>query len=135
MDPEKYFRDDDPYKVEGDELENDEIQWQEIKEKLYNAAPEAEKLKQELQEQKYAEFEEELSKMINDHPDFVQDLVAPDNVNLESELADEDLKRSNIQDAKVRIQKDQYYMKREKKRAKQKRDGANEESVLWDDND
>ena len=31
-----------------DERENDEIQWQEIKEKLFNMAPEVEKLKQEL---------------------------------------------------------------------------------------
>ena len=36
MDPEKFFRDDQPYQVAEEERENDEIQWQEIKEKLYN---------------------------------------------------------------------------------------------------
>ena len=48
-------------------------------------APEVEKLKQELQEKKYADLEKELEKMIDeDNPEYRQMVEAPDNVNLEA---------------------------------------------------
>ena len=70
IDPDKYFREDEPYKVAEDELEHEGMQWDEIKEKLYDMAPEVDKLKQELQEQKYADFYNDLEKMLNEDPEF-----------------------------------------------------------------